>query len=143
MPEKEILELSDKQIIPTDDYIFSIIGEKRILWQAINNHLSENYKDISGSWNYYNDGKRWLFKSVQKKKTIFWAAILTDTFRVTFYFGDKAEPLIDASDLPQELKDDFKTGKRYGKIRAISLKMTGLPDVESVKKLVALKVKIK
>jgi hypothetical protein len=143
MAEKENLVLSDKQIIPTDDYIFSIIGEKRILWQAIMNHLSENYKDISGSWNYYNDGKQWLYKSVQKKKTIFWAGILSDTFRVTFYFGDKAEPLIDASDLPQKLKDDFKTGKRYGKIRAISLKMSGLPDVESVKKLVAIKIKIK
>jgi hypothetical protein len=143
MAEKENLVLSDKQIIPTDDYIFSIIGEKRILWQTIMDYLSDNYKDISGSWNFYNDGKQWLFKLIQKKKTIFWAGILKDTFRVTFYFGDKAETLIDASDLPQAIKDDFKNGKRYGKIRAASLKMSDLSDVESVKKLVAIKMKMK
>jgi hypothetical protein len=143
MTEKENLMLPDKQIIPTDDYIFSIIGEKKVLWQAIMNYVSENYKDMSGSWNYYNDGKQWLFKMVQKKKTIFWAAVLKDTFRVTFYFGDKAEPLIDASELPKTIKDDFKNGKRYGKIRAASLKMSDLSDVESVKKLIQIKLKIK
>ena len=143
MAEKENLVLSDKQIIPNDDYIFSIIGDKKILWQSIMNHVSENYKDISGSWNYYNDGKQWLFKLVQKKKTVFWIGILKDTFRVTFYFGDKAETLIDESDLSQTIKDNFKNGKRYGKIRAISLKMSDSSDVESVKKLVAIKMKIK
>jgi hypothetical protein len=143
MSEKDTLVLSDKQIIPTDDYIFSILGEKKILWLTIMNYLSENCKDSSGSWNYYNDGKQWLFKMVHKKKTIFWAGVLKDTFRVTFYFGDKAENLIYSSDLSQTIKDDFKTGKRYGKIRAISLKMSDLKDVESVKKLVVIKMKIK
>jgi hypothetical protein len=28
----------------------------------------------------------------QKKKTIFWVGVLKDTFRITFYFGNKAEP---------------------------------------------------
>jgi hypothetical protein len=143
MAEKENLVLSDKQIIPTDDYIFSIIGEKKKLWQAIMGFISENYKDFSGTWNFYNDGKQWLFKMVHKKKTIFWAGVLKDAFRVTFYFGDKAEHLIDDSDLPVILKDNFKNGKRYGKIRAVSLKMSYLSDVESVKKLMAIKMKIK
>ena len=143
MAEKEDFVLSDKQIIPTDDYIFSIIGEKKILWQAIMKYVSENYKDISGTWNYYNDGKQWLFKLVQKKKTIFWARVINDTFRVTFYFGDKAETLIDESDLPQNIKDDFKNGKHYGKIRAASIIISDLSNVESVKKLIQIKIKIK
>jgi hypothetical protein len=143
MEEKEILVLSDKQIIPTDDYIFSILGEKRLLWQNIMKYLFENYKDISGSWNYYNDGKQWLYKLVHKKKTIFWSGIYKDTFRVTFYFGNKAEPVIDSSDLPQKIKDDFKTAKRYGLIRAVSIKVFDNTDIENVFKLIALKHKIK
>jgi hypothetical protein len=143
MPEKENLILSDKQITPTDDYIFSIIGEKRILWQSIMNYVSENYKDISGSWNYYNDGKQWLFKLVRKKKTIFWVGILKDTFRITFWFGDKAEPMIESSDLPQTIKDNFKTAKKYGAIRAVSVKVFEPLDVDIVKKLIAIKQKIK
>ena len=143
MAEQEILILSDKNIIPTDEYIFSLLGEKKILWQGLMKYLSENHKDFSGTWNFYNDGKQWLFKMVCKKKTIFWSGILKDTFRITFYFGDKAESLIFESDLPQTLKDDFKTAKRYGKIRAVSTKIYTQADIELIKKLVSIKLKIK
>jgi Protein of unknown function (DUF3788) len=143
MADKEILLLSDRQIRPTEDLIFSIIGDRKILWQKIMNYLSDNYKDAAGTWNYYNDGKQWLFKMVRKKKTIFWLGVLKDTFRVTFYFGDKAEPAIINSDLPKSVRDNFMAGKHYGKIRAISTKITGLSDVETITKLIDIKVKLK
>jgi hypothetical protein len=143
MAENDILILSDKDIIPTNEYIFSVLGEKKILWQDLMKYLSENHKDFSGTWNYYNDGKQWLFKMVCKKKTIFWSGILKNTFRITFYFGDKAESLILNSDLPQSIKDDFLIAKRYGKIRAISTKVNTSSDVELIKELVAIKIKIK
>lgn len=143
MAEKENLILSDKQIIPTDEYIFSILGEKRIFWERIMKYAFEDFKDISADWNYYNDGKQWLFKLVQKKKTIFWAGILKETFRITFYFGDKAEAVIDSSDLPRTIKDGFKTSKRYGAIRAVSIKVSDLSDVDNILKLIDIKHKIK
>jgi hypothetical protein len=143
MSEIEVLILSDKEIIPTDEYVYSVLGEKKIFWQDLMKYLSENHKDFIGSWNYYNDGKQWLFKMVWKKKTIFWAGILKDTFRISFYFGDKAESKIFESDLPQTVKDNFITAKRYGKIRAISTKIYSLSDIEVIKKLVTLKIKIK
>ncbi|OFY66984.1 MAG: hypothetical protein A2V64_05950 [Bacteroidetes bacterium RBG_13_43_22] len=143
MSEKEIYVFSDRQVKPTEDLIFSIIGDKKILWEKIMNYLSDNYKDASGTWNYYNDGKQWLFKMVRKKKTIFWLAVMKDTFRVTFYFGDKAEPVIVASALHKSVKDNFLTGKHYGKIRAISTKMTGLSDAETVIKLIDIKAGLK
>ncbi len=143
MTAKEIFVMSDPLVKPDEKLIFSIIGEKKILWQEIMNYLKSNYPDASGQWNYYKDGKAWLFKFVQKKKTIFWSAILEDTFRVTFYFGDKAEPVIVESKLPDKVKQDFLTGKRYGKIRAISLKINDMKDVEIVKTIVPIKVKIK
>ena len=143
MPEKDVHILSDKEIIPTDDYIFSYLGNKKELWKNIITYTTENYKDTSGTWNYYNDGKQWLFKMVQKKKTIFWAGILQDTFRITFYFGDKAESVIETSDLPSAIKDGFKTAKKYGAIRAVSVKVFEQSDAENVFKLIAIKQKIK
>lgn len=143
MAEKDELVLSDRQVIPTEKYIFSIIGEKKEMWQSIMSYATDNYKDISGTWNYYNDGKQWLFKLTQKKKTIFWSGILKDTFRITFYFGDKVVPLLESSDLPDKIVNDFKNAKRYGAIRAISLKIFLKSDVEIVKKLVDIKIKLK
>lgn len=141
MAENEILVLSDKTKIPTDEYIFSIIGDKKTLWLAIMDHVSENYNDAVGAWNFYNDGKQWLFKMVRKKKTIFWAAILTDTFRITFYFGDKAEPALLSSDLPRGIKDGFLSAKRYGLIRAITIKVRDNDDVDNILKIITLKVR--
>jgi len=143
MSEREEMVLSDKNVIPDDDYIFSLIGDKKILWQKIINYATENYKEVSGSWNYYNDGKQWLFKLVQKKKTIFWGGILRDTFRISLWFSDKAIPLIEDSDLPDTIKADFITSKKYGAIRAVSIKVFNNADVENVIKLIVIKQKIK
>lgn len=143
MAENENNTLSDKQIIPTDEVLFSIIGDKMDLWKILLNSVKDKYPDSLGGWNYYNDGKRWLFKMTRKKKTIFWAGVLEGTFRITFYFGDKAEPLIKESDLPQAIKDDFKTAKRYGSIRPVTIKVLDDSDVENVNKIVAIKQQLK
>jgi hypothetical protein len=143
MSENEVLKLSDKNVVPTDEFVFSVIGEKKEFWQSIIGYAASNYKEVSGSWNYYNDGKQWLYKLLQKKKTLLWVGLLIDSFRVTFYFGDKAEPLIFSSDIPEELKDSFRTGKRYGAIRAITIVISSGSDVDYVKKLIDIKVKMK
>ncbi len=143
MAEKENLLLTDKQIYPTDEYIFSIIGDMKIFWQSIMNHMINNYKDSAGEWNFYNDGKRWLFKMIYKKKTIFWAGILTDTFRITFYLGNKAETIIENSDLPQNIKEEFRTAKRYGLIRPVTFIVKNKTDVDNVLKMIDIKSKIK
>jgi hypothetical protein len=143
MAENEKTVLSDKSVLPTDDFIFSIIGEKKVYWEKVMNYLSENYPESSGSWNYYNDGKQWLFKYVRKKKTIFWASLLKDTFRITFYLGNKAEQVIENSDLPKSIKEEFKTAKRYGLIRPVTFIIRDEADVDNVLKMVVLKVKLK
>jgi hypothetical protein len=143
MSEQENLLLTDKQIYPTDELIFSIIGDKKIFWQTIMSHMSNDYRDSLGQWNFYNDGKRWLFKMVYKKKTIFWAGIITDTFRITFYLGNKAEAIIENSDLPQGIKEEFKTAKKYGLIRPVTFIVNDQTAVDNVLKMIAIKSKIK
>ncbi len=143
MPEKEIFVLSDKDIIPDDILIFSHLGEMKKIWVVILDHIRDNYKDTNGEWRYYNDGKQWLFRMQHKKKTLFWVALLEGTFRITFYFGKKAEPVIDSANLPQNIKDEFKTSKQYGLIKAISLRIRGESDIETVKELISIKHKIK
>jgi hypothetical protein len=143
MAEKEIILFSDPDVKPDEKLIFSKIGSKKKLWQALMSFMSENYKESEGAWNYYNDGKRWLFKMVLKKKTIFWATVLEGAFRITFYFGGKAEPVIVASDLSENAKQQYLTGPRYGKIRAITIPVNDMSDVSMIEKIIAIKVKLK
>ena len=107
------------------------------------NFVKDTYPDSAGECNYYNDGKRWLFKMIRKKKTIFWGGISDDTFRITFYFGDKAESLILESDLPQSIIESFATAKKYGAIRPVTIIVFDQSDTENIKKLITIKLKIK
>jgi hypothetical protein len=134
---------SDKLIIPSEDIIFPILGNKKELWKILMTYMKDNYANSSGEWNYYNDGKRWLFKMIWKKKTVFWINITESTFRVTFWFSDKAEPIISGSDLPEVIINDFKTSKKYGAVRALSVLLCEMSDIENVLKLIPIKTAMK
>jgi hypothetical protein len=143
MSDNQIHGLTDKDVIPTEELIFSLIGHNAVFWQRIIKHASENYSDTSGNWNYYNDGKRWLYKFVRKKKTLFWAGIINDTFSITFWFGDKAENLIESAILPPAVKDEFSKTKKIGAVRPISVIVREQSDADIVITLISLKDKIK
>jgi len=85
--------LADKEQFPTEEIIFSHIDESRIHWETIFGHIHINYPEFIGEWRYYYDGKSWLLKTTKKSKTIFWLSVVQDSFKITFYFGDKAEPV--------------------------------------------------
>ncbi|HUX96342.1 MAG TPA: DUF3788 family protein [Bacteroidales bacterium] len=135
--------LADPTKEPDDELIASLVGKKIDLWRLILKHAENSYNDVSGRWNYYKDGKQWLFKFVRKKKTLFWAGIFNNTFRITFYFGDKAESNVLSSDLPSEIREGFKTARRFGSIRPISIVLSEQSDVENVYKLIEMKNRIR
>lgn len=139
----EALLLKDPLVIPNDDLVFSIIGEKKVLWQRIIGYLHENHTDISEVWRFYNDGKCWLFRTLKKKKTIFWVGLIDGTFRVSFYLGGKAEPFIAQSALPERMKNEFINDKNNSMFRSITIKMGDAEDVENVIKLIGIKLKLK
>ena len=135
--------LSDKNHFPTDDIIFSHIGKSKALWKSFFEYIHSNYPDISEEWRYYNDGKSWLMKVVRKSKTVFWLSIIKGAFRTTFYFTDKAEQAIKESSVSEELKKQFKEGKKYGKIRGLTIVIKTKKDIEYAKSLLEIKLTIK
>jgi hypothetical protein len=139
----EPIVLTDPNVQPTEELIFSIIGENSVYWEQLIEYLYENHFGITEEWRFYNDGKSWLYKAVRKKQTLYWIGVIKDTFRVTFWFGDKAAPVIEASALPESIKEEFKNAKRYAHIRAISIEIRSPEDFGNVIKLIELKAKMK
>lgn len=135
--------LTDKNQFPTKKIIFSHLGKSKIYWESIFEYIHTNYPDFDEQWRYYNDGKSWLLKVTRKSKTIFWLSIYTGLFRITFYFGDKAESAIMASSISDQIKEQFKNGKRYNKIRGITLLINNHEVIEYVKALITIKLSIK
>ena len=139
----EPLVLDDPNVQPSEELIFSIIGDNSVYWEQMIDYLYDNHFDITEEWRFYNDGKRWLYRALRKKKTLYWIGVQQDTFLVSFWFGDKAEPVILASTLPENIKEEFKNAKRFAHSRAISVEMRSPEDLENVKNLIELKVKTK
>jgi hypothetical protein len=135
--------LTDKSVFPNDDQVFAIIGENRLHWQKLMHAIHDKYPDAEEVWKYYNDGKSWLFRILRKKKTLFWIGVLKDTFRITFYFGEKAEALIEKSDLPDTLKTEFKNGKQFGKIRGITIEVSQEGDIDNALRLAEIRAALK
>lgn len=131
IPYMEPLVLTDKSVYPDEDLIFSVIGRNSVHWKKLLSSIHEMFPASEEVWKYYNDGKSWLFRVILKKKTLFWIGVLEDTFRITFYFGDKEETVIEKSSLPDSIKSEFRDGRRYGKIRAITIKVSSEEDIQN------------
>ena len=133
--------LNNPDQYPTEEIIFSIIKERKALWIDFFEYIHRNHPDFSEEWRYYKDGKSWLMKVVRKSKTIFWCSLIEGGFSITFYFTDKFEEAIFTSEISDELKDKFKNGKHYGKIRGLTLTFKSQTDIEYAKQIIAIKLK--
>jgi hypothetical protein len=141
--ELEPIVLTDPQIQPTEELIFSFIGENRVYWENILEYLYNKHSDISEEWRFYNDGKSWLYRTLRKKKTIYWIGIQKDTFRVSFWLSEKAESIIESSDLPENIKDDYRNARRFKIGRCITIVVSKPEDFENIVQLIELKLKLK
>jgi len=132
--------LTDQSQYPTESVIHSCIGDAKPLWIAFFEYIHQTHPDFSEEWRYYKDGNNWLLKVVRKSKTVFWTSIIKDAFRITFYFTDKVEVAINDADISDELKEQFKNGKRYGKLRGLTITFRNDMDMEYAKTLISIRL---
>lgn len=128
---------------PTEEIIFSYIGNTKSHWISIFEYIHKKYPEFVEEWRYYKDGKSWLLKIQRKSKTICWVSVLKGKFKMTFYFTDRAESAIFESSISEQLKQQFRDGKYYNKIRGLTITFTSKEDVEFTKILLEIKSSIK
>jgi hypothetical protein len=139
----EKLILTDPNQFPTEEVIFSHIGESQKLWLSFFDDIHQNHPDFTEEWRYYKDGYNWLLKVQRKAKTVFWLSVIKDAFQITFYFTDRAEPAIISSAISDALKEQFVAGKHYGKIRGLTILFKDENDLADAKAVIAIKLMIK
>ncbi len=63
-----------------------------------------------------------------------------NSFNIAFPFGDKLEPIILQSKLPESIKNEYINAKRFNTTRYIAIDVVDSKDFENVKKLIDLKI---
>ena len=136
--------LNDKDEFPDDKVLSRCLGKVKPVWDSFHALLAESYPSFSAEWRYYRDGNNWLCKvTKKKKKTVCWVSVWMGAFKVTFYFPDRAEDPIVTSKLKKEYIEQFLHGRRYGKIRGVTVTAKKSSDLPSIKKLIAIKEQLK
>lgn len=135
--------LTDKSQFPTQDIIEAHLGKSKHLWYTLFDYIHASHLDFTKQWRYYNDGKSWLLKITRKSKTIFWLSVFEGSFRITFYFTEKAKESIQESHISDELKDMFLHGKKSARIKGITIRFKDERDIEYAKLLIDIKLSIK
>ena len=135
--------LNDKEEYPSDEVLHRALGKAKSAWDSFMRMVAHDHPSFGGEWRYYNDGKSWLYKLTNKKKTVCWVSVWPCAFRTAFYFPDKAEALITAGGLEAQYVDQFIHGKKYGKIRGIVVTLTKTADLDTVRALIEIKEQVK
>lgn len=133
--------LTDPEVFPDTTVLSRMLGPAKAVWDTLMEMLQEIDPQIAAEWRYYNDGKSWLCKVMQRKTTICWVAVWDKCFSVAAYLNTKAEPLVRASSLPRAVKDSFLQSDK--KLRAITIEVRKRPDLEAVRELIGLKMRSK
>lgn len=109
--------LRDPDIFPSEEVLRNALGETNYnLFQEFVQNITSPTSGLAMEWRYYNDGKAWLCKVVNKKKTVFWLSIWEHYFKTSFYFTEKHLESIDALSIADSLKQQLAQAKSIGKL---------------------------
>jgi hypothetical protein len=106
--------LTDPMIKPDDNVIENALGKNYKLFMAFLDKI--NGLKLIPEWNYYNDGKSWLCKLLNKKKNMCWLSIWNTGFKLAFYFTEKTIGGVYELDIDNEIKNNAKEMKPVGKL---------------------------
>jgi hypothetical protein len=111
--------LTDPMAKPEGIVLEDALGKNHKLYMDFLNKI--NALNLSPEWNYYNDGKSWLCKLLNKKKNMCWLSVWNTGFKLTFYFAEKAIGGIYELDIDNEIKSSAKEMKPVGKSHPVIL----------------------
>ncbi len=132
--------LNDPGEYPDDAVLARHLGRAKLAWDAFAAGIASAFPGVSLEWRYYNDGKSWLCKVVNKKKTVCWVSVWDKCFKTTFYFMARHDKDIEALPIASELKHSYAAHDRVGKLRPFTIVVGTKKGLQSVFELVKYKI---
>ena len=109
--------LKDPMVKPDNIVLEETLGKNYQLYQEFIEKITA--KKLIPEWNYYNDGKTWLCKILNKKKNLCWLSVWDIGFKLTFYFTEKTIDGVYELEINNEIKKTAQEAKFIGKLLPI------------------------
>lgn len=129
----------DKLAKPDDQALVRALGKTYPLWGEIEEYVATVHGESTEGWKYYGPKSGRTLKTLRKKRNLFFFTPYQGYFRIAFVFGDRTVAEILKSDMPKAVIEEVKNAKKYAE-GGLRVEVKTRRDVESVKKLIAIKV---
>ena len=132
--------LDDKSSEPDRATLLETLGRSGALWEALLDHLAAEYQPLSEKWNFSGEKYGWSFQAKKKKRTILYLIPCKKHFLAAFVLGEKAVKAAHESDLPENMLATIDGAPKYAEGRGARFEVRTKKDLESIKKLAAIKM---
>ena len=133
MKEKPVLNNKDEY--PDNRIIHKVLKDNFVLYEELINSLTKTPYDLGYEWRYYNDGKSWLCKILDKKRTVLWLSIFDGYFKVAFYFSAKTSTGINDLEIDASIKSDFEKADFIGKVKPLVISVLNKENIGDILKI--------
>jgi hypothetical protein len=135
--------LKEQEIYPSDDVLENVLGTSYSAYKELTSKIKDTEYALEPEWRYYKDGKAWLCKVCNKKKTIFWLSVWNKHFKVAFYFTEKTKTGISELKIEEPIKERFNNSKPIGKLIPLVISIYEKGQIQDVLKVAGYKKNLK
>ena len=134
--------LNNPNLYPDEKVICDTLSEEGYKYysELLNRTTAKCGMGLIWEWRYYNDGKSWLCKVINKKRTIFWLSVWEGYFKVSFYFTEKHKEGIASLPICESVKSQFNAAKPIGKLIPLTIDVYNEEQLADVIEIVKFRI---
>jgi hypothetical protein len=132
--------LSDPGVYPGENILEKALDKEYKYYKSLMEKTTK--ENLTAEWNYYKDGKSWLCKMTDKKKTICWLSIWDTGIKISFFFTEKTINGINGLEISNEIKETAYKTKPIGKLLPIIFMLDKNDKIDDAIKIAEYKMKI-
>jgi hypothetical protein len=130
----------NKLVMPDDKTMGAELGDTYRYYTSICDFIKNEFGSLTPEWKFYNQKSGWTLKLFHKKRNILFIGPRRGFFLVAFIFGEKAVDKVLAGDLPEKIKTELATAKKYAEGRGVRIEVRTNEDAALINKLIKIKL---
>ena len=130
----------DKSKAPTSSELDKALGKTAALLKEIEQHLFDQFGEITREWKFYGKKAGWTLALVYKDRRVFHLIPRSGLFTIVFTLGKRAVLISQGSDLPTGILSAIENAREYAEGKSIRFDVTSTKDVAIVRQLIAIKM---
>ena len=129
----------DKAVVPDQVMVSEALGDTYPLWDELGSCIQKDYPNITGEWKFYGKAAGWTFLLKSKKRTLIYMIPNKNHYRIRIVLGEKAAKCVDASALPDQIKQAVRNATPYVEGRSVDMDINRKEQLEAVEGLLKVK----